>query len=94
MGAQTGNCYDGMGSTAGWKKHSSLHKICMQMCHNVPLTFLVVQGVGGAPRGLAVVKGLSVALLRVKEVLQCSIKNCSDSRSRLQCAKGTGLLQL
>ena len=74
MGAQTGNCYDGMGSTAGWKKHFLLHKIGMQMWHNVPLTFLVVQGVGGAPRGLAVVERLSVALLRVKEVLQCSIR--------------------
>ena len=68
-----------------------LHKICMSMWHNVPLTFLAVQGIGSAPGGLVVVKGLPVALLRVKEVLQCSIRIVSEFRSRLQCAKGTGL---
>ena len=41
------------------------------------LTIAAKQGVGGTAGGLVVVEGFSVALLRVKEVLQC--KHCCIS---------------
>jgi len=65
------------------------------------LTIAAKQGVGGTAGGLVVVERFSVALLRVKEVLQC--KHCyistlasfaHDQRSAIGTALGTGVVHV